>query len=267
MKYLVYYSGGILSYATLRHLLTLVPKKDVTCLFTDTKSEDPDLYRFLVETTNFFDVPLVWLAEGRTVWQVMHDNQFLANSRLDLCSRVLKREVADKWVQRHCDPASTTRVFGLDWSETERVERLSTLLGQKGWRVWCPLAEKPYRPYETYFHWLKEDGIPAPALYKYGFTHNNCGGFCVKAGKKHFRRLLNTFPERYAYHENEEARLLETQRQKEGHEENGRGRGLLRHQESGILRFITLAEFRQMEEGPNEDADVGSCGCFLGAAD
>lgn len=54
---------------------------------------------------------------------------------------------------------------------------------------------------------LKEIGIRPPRLYDMGFPHNNCGGFCVKAGQSQFRLLLKTMPERYAEHERQEEEL------------------------------------------------------------
>ena len=35
-------------------------------------------------------------------------------------------------------------------------------------------------------------------LYELGFSHNNCGGVCVRAGRKHWLHLLDVFPDRYA---------------------------------------------------------------------
>lgn len=51
---------------------------------------------------------------------------------------------------------------------------------------------------------LRAIGIDPPRLYKLGFHHNNCGGFCIKAGQAHFAHLLKVMPERYAEHEAQE---------------------------------------------------------------
>lgn len=45
---------------------------------------------------------LVWLVEGRDVWEVFRDRRFLGNSQVDLCSRILKRELADSWAMANC---------------------------------------------------------------------------------------------------------------------------------------------------------------------
>jgi len=38
--------------------------------------------------------------------------------------------------------------------------------------------------------WLVREGIALPRLYGLGFSHNNCGGFCIKAGQANFKLLL-----------------------------------------------------------------------------
>lgn len=48
MKHIVLYSGGLGSYFTAKRLIERgIPKEDIVLLFTDTKIEDIDLYRFL----------------------------------------------------------------------------------------------------------------------------------------------------------------------------------------------------------------------------
>ena len=44
----------------------------------------------------------------------------------------------------------------------------------------------------------------ATPLRRLGFSHNNCGGFCCKAGQGHFAHLLKVLPHVYAEHEAKE---------------------------------------------------------------
>jgi hypothetical protein len=91
-----------------------------------------------------------------------------------------------------------------------------------------------------------------------GFAHNNCGGFCIKAGQGHFATLLKTMPERYAYHEAKEEKFRSF---------IGRDVSMLRDSKDGVKRQLTLRTLRLRLEG--EDAasvdkfDIGGCGCFL----
>lgn len=254
------YSGGINSYMATRRLIYEydIPPDMITGLFNDTLTEDQDLYRFIFQTSQHLGIEVAWQCEGRDIWQVMHDERFLGNSRLDPCSRILKRENGDRWIAANCRPRDTILCFGIDWSESERCVNIKR--NMLPFRTIFPLCDLPYMPYTRYFELCEEDGIRVPRLYDLGFTHNNCGGFCVKAGKAHFKRLLETLPERYAYHEMQEQNLL-THIGKHG------VWGLLRHSQGGIKYYITLKQFRLMLESGTVDindveSDVGHCGCF-----
>ncbi|MFG2312935.1 hypothetical protein ACGFS9_30310 [Streptomyces sp. NPDC048566] len=39
------------------------------------------------------------------------------------------------------------------------------------------------------------------------FSHNNCGGTCVRAGQRQLKHLLEVLPERYAYAQEREEEL------------------------------------------------------------
>jgi hypothetical protein len=58
------FSGGVASWAAARRLVDRDGPDGVTLLFTDTRSEDEDLYRFLDEAAADIGVPLVKLADG-----------------------------------------------------------------------------------------------------------------------------------------------------------------------------------------------------------
>jgi hypothetical protein len=70
------------------------------------------------------------------------------------------------------------------------------------------MTEKPYMDKNQIIEWLEKEKIKPPRLYGMGFAHNNCGGFCVRSGQAQFKRLLETFPERYAHHEQKEQEMI-----------------------------------------------------------
>lgn len=148
---------------------------------------------------------LVWLIEGRTPWEVFFDRNFLGNSRVDRCSELLKRRICDKWVLENCNFNVTTIYVGITFDEIHRIERLKPL--KLPWRYEAPLCSKPAISKWKIFEFAKAEGLKIPRLYKLGFTHNNCGGFCIKAGKSHFEILHNKLPDRYKYHENKELEI------------------------------------------------------------
>lgn len=253
MKHIVLFSGGLGSYFTARRLLERgINKKDIILLFTDTKVEDEDLYRFIKETTAKLDIPLTNYSEGRDIWQVFRDVKYLGNSRLDPCSRVLKREMSRKFIKQFKSEECII-YLGFDWTEMNRYEK-----AQRAWlpyKIECPLIDKPYLDKEDMKLLLAEEGIELPRLYKLGFSHNNCGGGCVKAGIGHFAHLLDVLPERFALWE---------QKEQEMREFIGKDVSILRGTKNGVRTNFTLKQLREEREMLTnaELCDIGGCNCF-----
>lgn len=246
MSSVVLFSGGIASWGAARRLADR--GQEMTLLFTDTKTEDPDLYRFLDEAAADISAPLVKVAEGRDIWQVFRDERMLGNTRADPCSRILKREMSRKWLADNAPDA--TIVLGYDWTEIHRHDRAVAAWAPR--RVLSPLTEPPYRLRADLMADLESRGIRVPRLYGYGFEHNNCGGGCVKAGVGHFLRLLDTLPDVYA----------EWERNEQGLRDQLGDVSILRDRANGETRPLTLAELR---ERPRETLPLdmwGGCGCF-----
>jgi hypothetical protein len=259
MKHVVLYSGGLGSWGAALRVVAKHGKEDVVLLFTDTLSEDPDLYRFLDDTSAYLDVPVTKIAEGRDIWQVFNDTRYLGNSRIDPCSRVLKREMRAKWMKVNCDPADTILYVGIDWSESHRYEKFRKMC--EPWKVLAPMCDAPYLTSNDHIARLKEIGIRTPRAYELGFTHNNCFNGCVKAGQTHWANLLEKMPERYAYNEQKEQELFA---------HLGKEVPFLRKTINGKKLYISLKTFREMIQNGQEDIpkfDFGGCGCFVGQDD
>jgi len=253
IKHLVMFSGGICSWATAKRVVERRGKEGVVLLFADTKMEDEDLYRFLDEAAANVGVPIVKIADGRTPWEVMKKERMIANSKIDPCSKILKRNLLATWVEQHCSPETVTVHLGLLWDEEFRLRRVQERV--KPWRYEAPMTERPWITKGAMFRMLAREGIAAPRLYAMGFAHNNCGGFCVKAGQAHFANLLRTMPERYAFHEAKE----EEMRAIVGNH------SILLDRRNGVRVPLTLREFRLRIEA-NEEYDLfdlGGCGCAV----
>lgn len=252
-QHIVMYSGGASSWMTARRVARRHGTRNLTLLFADTMMEDHDLYRFLEESAKNVGGELVWIREGRDPWQVFHDVRYLGNTRIDPCSRILKRDIMRKWLNEHCDPESTVVYLGFDWTELHRFERSKKYWDP--WRVECPMTEKPYLTRQECIDELYGFDIEPPDLYKQGFPHNNCGGFCIKAGHAHFRHLLLHRPHTYAYHERKEQEIRDYL---------GKDVTILRDRRGGKVTPITMKEFRQrLEDGGQCDLfDWGGCACM-----
>lgn len=257
---IVLYSGGALSWAAAMRTIERHGRDGVRLLFTDTSMEDEDLYRFLDDSERQIGVPLIRLKDGRTPWDVFNANKMMGSARIDLCSRVLKREQSQKWLAENAPNA--TLVFGIDWEETHRLDGLQRRYGEQGYQVEAPMTERPWMTKREVFAWMQREGLTPPRLYEMGAAHNNCGGFCVRAGHAHFAWLLKTMPDRYRQHENAEH---------EFRERVGKDVSILRDREWGDTRPMTLREFKERLENVGgeqiEMFGIGGCGCFLEAAE
>lgn len=247
------FSSGITSWAATKRYAEINGTDGLVLLFADTKVEDEDNYRFLEESAENIGVPLIKIADGRTPWQVMRDQKIIGNSRIDPCSKILKRKLLDRWQKKYCLPEVCDIIFGILWDESHRIERL--MERREGWNCVAPLCDKPWISKTECLKWAKREGIEPPRMYPMGFAHANCGGFCIKAGKKSFALLWKHFPDRYLYNENEERELRKIVGD----------HTILRETINGEQVNLTLEDFRKrLEAGESFDEfDFGGCGCAL----
>lgn len=256
LNYVIMYSGGVASYEAARRVIAYEGKTNVVLLFADTLVEDPDLYRFVDQTRELLGVPLVRLCEGRTPWQVFHDVKFIGNSRVDPCSKILKRDLCDKWLNENRSRRDTVVVLGLDWTETHRIAGAEARYAKMGWQTSYPLNARPLFRKEPVLAELAEWGIEMPKLYRLGFAHNNCGGFCIKAGMKHFEQLLTHLPEVYAENEAQEEAVRQ---------HIGKDVSVMKDRRGGKPKPITMKAFRERVQAKAievDPTDIGGCGCF-----
>jgi hypothetical protein len=254
-NHIVMFSGGVGSWATAKRVAEKHGTKNLINLFADTKMEDEDLYRFLDEASVNVGGELVKLADGRDPWEVFFDENYLGNSRVDPCSKILKRQLLRRWIDKHFSPDNTVIYLGIDWTEEHRLDNAAKYWAP--WTVKAPLCEPPYKFKENLLEEMKEEGIEPPRLYKMGFPHNNCGGFCIKAGKAHFLWLLKTMPDRFKYHEDKEQEIREYL---------GKDVSILREQKNNKRYNITLRQLRERYEREGDKNidkfDWGGCACF-----
>jgi hypothetical protein len=208
---------------------------------------------------------LVWLVEGRDPWEVYRDERILGNSRIDPCSKILKRQVADRWLKANCDPTDTIVYVGIDWTEKHRFDDgegggLRPRRAADGWRYEAPLCDAPWLWKPDITSMMRERDLLPPRLYAKGYTHNNCGGFCCKAGHAHYANRLRVDPNHFAYDEAMEAKMIAFL---------GHPYSMLTTRAGGEgKRTMTLASLRERltrdgHDRPELDLDdYGGCGCF-----
>ncbi|GIM98062.1 hypothetical protein [Paractinoplanes toevensis] len=204
-RHIVQFSGGIGSWATAMRVAARYGTQDLVLLAADTKTEDPDLWRFVADAGAHLGVTPVIVADGRTPWQVFADQRFLGNARIAPCSVHLKQRPCRAWLNQHADPADTVLYVGIDWSEHRRVPAI-----EHGWTPWTvkfPMCEPPHLSKQQMLDWAHAEGLQTPRLYEQGFRHNNCFGACVRAGQRQWLHLLEVAPHRFLAAEAEEEKL------------------------------------------------------------
>ena len=254
MKHIVFYSGGVGSWATAKRVVEKHGKENVILLFTDTLIEDEDLYRFIDETVSELGVRLERVADGRTPFEVYKDARFLGNSRIAPCSHELKQKTAKKWITENFDPSECVLYLGIDWTEEHRTK--APIKNWAPYKVEFPMCEEPYITKDEIFAELEKVNIEVPRLYKMGFSHNNCGGFCCRAGQGHFARLLEKMPERFAEYEAKEEELRQY---------IGKDVAMMKKTRNKVTRPYTMRQLREDIEAKKEVdmTDIGGCGCMV----
>lgn len=229
------YSGGIGSWATAQRIAERHGTDNLVLLFADVQQEDDDLYRFLDDTAHHLGVPLTVVADGRNPWQLFRDQRYLGNSRLAPCSWHLKIRPCRTWLDTHADPNDTILYVGLDTSPKDLPRAPGIRAGWAPWTVQFPLHDRPHLTKDDQLAWARKLGLTPPRLYDLGYAHNNCGGLCIRAGKKQWAHTLTVFPDRYAHAEVQE-RLL---REQLGDVT------ILTEQRAGVRHRLTLTALRE----------------------
>lgn len=263
--YIVNVSSGLASAEAIERTIERAGKENTIGVFADVKGhstsehagEDADNYRFLDDTERYFGIPIIRIVEGRDIWQVMFDERAITlpvgKTRVAKCSIKLKREPIDQWIEAHYRPDECVQVTGLGWAEPHRIADF--IKAKAPYETWHPLNESPYVDNCLIEQKWAARGIRAPRLYEQGFSHANCGGFCVKAGQAHFARLYFANRPRYIYHAEKEKRFRA--------EINPKAT-ILRDRRGGKVTLMTLYEFAErLDRGEDYDRDDwGGCGCF-----
>jgi hypothetical protein len=173
---------------------------------------------------------------------------------------LLKRTFCDQWIAENYTPESVIVCVGIDANEGHRIANLAPR--KLPWIYRAPLVEAGFffPPRAEKLQMVRDAGVEPPRLYALGFQHNNCGGFCVKAGLAQFKLLHETMPERYDWH---------VQKERELRAAVPNVRPFLRKTVDGKLNYVWLEDYREflLTGKPlvgEEKFDWGGCGCALG---
>ena len=255
MKHIISFSGGMGSFAEAVSCVHQYGEDRVITLFADTLIEDYDLYRFMEECIDYLGCEHRVIKDGRTPFDVFRDVKFMGNSRIDPCSRILKRDLINGYIKKTWSPDEVEVHLGIDYSEEHRLRGAQERMKPYVYR--STLVEEGRIIAKDF---SKQYGIEPPRLYDMGLGHNNCGGFCVKAGLGHFKNLLAGDREQYLRFEEEEQRV---------YKQVPNARPFLKKQINGVKHYMTLREYREgledstLKLSEDEETEFGGCGCAI----
>lgn len=222
--------------------------------------EDEDTYRFIKDAVENLGVTLTTVMDSkkRDIWRVYETRRYLGNSRQANCSIELKQKPCAAWLKENIPAGEGIVYVGIDWTESHRLPAIVAAYKKAGYLAEAPLCDPPYIDKQDMIDAATAEGLTPPRAYAKGYPHNNCGGFCVRAGKAQFKMLLNENRERYLFHENQELKLQQYL---------GKPVTILSDVRRGEKIPITLKGFRERNEAQrslfdDDDFDWGGCGCF-----
>jgi 3'-phosphoadenosine 5'-phosphosulfate sulfotransferase (PAPS reductase)/FAD synthetase len=163
----------------------------VTVAYCDTGSEHDDNVRFMADCERWLGMTIEVVRSERykDIWEVFEKTRYLAGVRGARCTVELKKGVRERFQE-----PGDLQVFGFDSSEAARAERFRQ--NNPDVRAWFPLLEAGLSKQDCLDR-LIGAGIELPAMYRLGYTNNNCIG-CVKGQSGYWNKIRRDFPEVFA---------------------------------------------------------------------
>lgn len=192
-RVVVGYSGGVTSAWCAAWALDNFPKDEVIFLFHDTKEEHKDTYRFIYELAEKLGHPITEQSDGRSVTEVIYDENCLPNNRMAFCSRILKAEQRDIYFKllRESGVSEIINVLGFTALETQRVQRTFARGLQAGYTCRYPLIENNTTKQDC-ADWCNSIGVKPSEMYRWS-EHANCVA-CARGGKAYFLKVHEQEP-------------------------------------------------------------------------
>lgn len=241
--HVVFIGGGISSTLFIATHLLMVDKIDkdaVDFVIAALPNEHPDVWRLITSVEKLFDITIKRIGPNKSVWELFHEQKFIGNSRFDNCSKTLKRDVCRNYMQENYPNQDVTVALGITHHEIDRELSIRRNWTKNGYKVYFPLSQYP----ELTGEFMRDTCMRLfgfiPELYTLGFSHNNCGGACVKAGKYQWKLLLEKQPDTYKEWEENENLFRENNPTLD--------RTVLREMKKGVYHRITLKTFRERLE-------------------
>lgn len=240
MTHVISIGGGLSSTMALpRKVIEQYGRENVTCVMARLPNEDPDVWRLVAAVEQDLGLKVEMIGLELTPWDIFFKVGMMGSSRVDPCSRVLKREVLAKYMKENYDPANTVLHVGITYHEIDRMGAIRRNWSKSGWQVEAPLSDDITVTRGSLMAECRTRYGFVPRLYEMQFSHNNCGGACIKAGHKEWARLLWWLPDTYEWWETNETKFRK---------EKPTTATILRDRIGGQSYTLSLTKFRQRME-------------------
>lgn len=201
-KYVVCYSGGHISALVAIEAVRKYGKDNVILLNHDISSsvEHQDIKRFKNEVADYLGIDITYAnrenyEELDPINMSLDVGAFSVYGNPALCTYYLKTKPFEDWLKENYPSGGLDKpnneiviLYGFDKDEIARIQRRSSILGQKGYHTDYPLAL-----WDRTINSTEEIGIKRPVTYEH-YKHANCTG-CLKAGKQHWFIVYCTRPD------------------------------------------------------------------------
>lgn len=165
---------------------------DPECLFSDTKAEDEDTYRFGREVVEKWGLNLIERSDGRHLWQVFEDQHMIPARQIPMCSIQMKIKQGEGYLKSITEPGRVA--IGYDLDEEDRIAKMLSLWSHPTLKVWFPLIEWGVSKQQC-FGFFAERGVQTPRIYRH-FHHANCLP-CKNFEFKDWIALKYHYPEKF----------------------------------------------------------------------
>lgn len=187
-----WFSGGITSAVATK--LAIQSHEIVTPVFIETGGHHPDMPRFIKDCEKWFGTKILILQDWRHKDHIdlISKGTYVNGPKGAECSRTLKKKVRQKFQSIF---PFTHQVFGFEFEKKEVNRALRFEEQNPETKPLFPLIEKKLTK-PNCFYMVEKAGIDLPAMYKLGYSNNNCVG-CIKGGKGYWNKIRRDFPETF----------------------------------------------------------------------
>ena len=185
-----WYSGGVTS--TIATLRAIERWGDVRIVFFETGSHHPDNERFFADCERLFERSIESIQHRgfNDVFDLFVKEKFINSPYGARCTLLMKKRMRQDWEKEN---GFTHQVFGFE-SDLREISRAQRFLRDYPYtNAVFPLIEEGTTK-EDCISELESYGIELPAMYRLGYSNNNCVG-CVKGGMGYWNKIRIDFPE------------------------------------------------------------------------